>query len=66
MSKTAVAAPIKLVNMVRKAASSANRSNFVTPRCPCFEEICREGKAEVQRSGFTRFLKSPNSRKVSK
>lgn len=63
MSKTAVAAPIKLVNMVRKAASNANRNNFVTPRRLYFEEeFCREGKAEVQRSGFTRFLTSLNSR----
>ena len=63
MSNTAVAAPMRLVKIVRNAASKAKRNNFVTPRrLHSEEESCLEGKAEVQRSGLARFLTSLNSR----
>ena len=67
MSKTAVAAPIKLVRIVRNAARKANKNSFMIPRrFRAAGESCLEGKAEVQSSGFTKFLTSLNSRYVKR
>ena len=67
MSKTAVVAPIRLVKSVRNAASKAKKNSFVTPRrFRAAGEWCLEGKADVQSSGFTRFLISLNSRYVKR
>ncbi len=67
MSNTAVAAPIRLVSIVRNAASRANKNSFVTPqRLPFEGKSCLEGKAEVQRSELARFLTSLNSRWVKR
>ena len=63
MSKTAVAAPMRFVKIVRNAASKANKNSFGTPRGLPFDGTsCLGGKAEVQRRGLARFLTSLNSR----
>ena len=67
MSRTAVAAPIRFVSIVRKAASKANKNNFVTPRLLWTAGESRlDGNADVQSSGLARFLKSLNSRYVNR
>ena len=67
MSNTAVAAPIKLVSIVRKAASKANMKSFVIPRrFRTAGESCLDGKAGVQSSGLTGNLISLDSRCVNR